>query len=204
MESAAINNLQYLPKDLIPRNQLSPLPSFSAFAVSPTQTLPLTCLRGREPKLLQVVPQLLTPPGIRGPQGLAPGVSAPSGCRAGPGERPGPGLRLPPCSSKGALLALCPSVLSHSRAQGRQYQGHLVPLGSLETWDQGTLVWCQALSGPDSPVLRPSLSSPGARSITRRAPGVNGCCCPLLSIPPAVLRPAVQPRHHRALPRLLR
>lgn len=130
LESAAINNVQCLSKDLIPWNQLSPIPSFSAFAVSPTQALPLTCLRGREPKMLQVVPQLLTPPGICGPQGLAPGVGAASGCRAGPGKHPGPGLRLPPCSSRGALLTLCPSVLSHSRAQACQHQGHLVPLGS--------------------------------------------------------------------------
>lgn len=47
----------------------------------------LTGLGRREPEVLQLVPQLLPPSGVGGPQGLAPGAAASSGCRTRLGQR---------------------------------------------------------------------------------------------------------------------
>ena len=149
--------------------------------VSPAQPLPLTCLRGRKPKLLQLVAQLLAPPGIRGPQGLAPGVGAPSGCRAGSGKRPGRGLQPPPCSSRGALSALGPSVPRSPAAAG---PGLVSTRATWPHWTGGKLgtraPWPGAnpcLVQSPLPCAPPSLP-PGPAGVTCGAARLNGYCPP--------------------------
>lgn len=72
-------------------------------------------------------------------------------------------------------------------------------LGTRATWPGANPCLVQS----PLPCAPPSLP-PGPAGVTCGAARLNGYCSPLLSIPAAILPPAAQPRHPRALSRLRR
>lgn len=140
--------------------------------------------------MLQLIAQLLAPPGVCGPQGLAPGAGAAGGCGTGSGQRPGRCLQQLPGILEGRSGPCVPQSPARAGPGGRP--GPCGPTGQLGDPERGHsgLMPAPCRSPRASPHPRaPSCSPPPESTGTahRTAP-LSGSCPLLLSHPPA-LRP---------------